>query len=69
MDHQYHLPPLHIRPASTAEGAAYLHGRPAFSNCTVPIVWYPFERLNNFAHLFRWAAAGGLQPEVPATAA
>lgn len=36
------------------EGAAYLQGQPRFSQCTVPIIWYPFERLNNFAHLFRW---------------
>lgn len=55
MDHRYPLPPLHIRPASVREGAPYLQGHPRFSECTVPIVWYPFERLNNFAHLFRWA--------------
>ena len=53
VDHRYPLPPLHIRPANVREGAAYLQGQPRFSNCTVPIVWYPFERLNNFAHLFR----------------
>jgi hypothetical protein len=53
-----------MRPASSLEGAAYLQGEPLFSSCTVPIVWYPFERLHNFAHLFRDNAAdifSGLQ--------
>lgn len=37
-DYRYANPPIRVRPASAAEGAAYL-ADPAFSSCTVPVVW------------------------------
>ena len=37
-DYRYGHPPIHVRPASSQEGTAYL-AQPAFSSCTVPIIW------------------------------
>ncbi len=37
-DYRYGNPPIRVRPASSQEGAAYL-AQPAFSSCTVPIIW------------------------------
>lgn len=49
------------RPASLSEGPAYLQ-HPAFSNCTVPVLLYPFW-LTNFGHTLRgeWACVVGTQ--------
>lgn len=54
-DYRYALPPIKVRPASSQEGTAYL-ADPAFSACTVPIVWYPMWA-GNVAHMFRDNAA------------
>jgi hypothetical protein len=39
--YMYPLDTIRSRAASADEGADYLRS-PAFSNCTVPVVWYPF---------------------------
>jgi hypothetical protein len=38
-DYRYGHAPIRVRPASSQEGAAYL-AQPAFSSCTVPIIWW-----------------------------
>lgn len=45
------LPKLHVRPATAREPRRYL-AEPAFSSCTVPVVWYPMNSFN-FAHAFK----------------
>ena len=50
-DQKVGLPPIHVRPASKQEPRAYL-AEPAFSTCTVPVVYYQ-HHCTNFAHSFR----------------
>lgn len=45
------LPKLHVRPATAREPRRYL-AEPAFSSCTVPVVWFPMNSFN-FAHAFK----------------
>ncbi|PRW61290.1 Autophagy-related 8d [Chlorella sorokiniana] len=47
----YPLATIRSRPAAHDEGAAALR-TPSFSNCTVPVVWFPFW-LTNFGHVLR----------------
>ena len=52
------LPGIHVRAASEREARRYLQ-EPAFSNCTVPVVFWG-HHMGNFAHSFRgrWGAGG-----------
>ncbi|KAL4443683.1 hypothetical protein ABPG75_011420 [Micractinium tetrahymenae] len=54
-DYRYALAPTRVRPASASEGAPYL-ADPLFSECTIPVVWYPMWA-SNMAHFFRDNAA------------
>lgn len=64
-DYRYGLAPIRVRPASATEGAPYL-AAPAFSRCTVPLVFFPMWAAN-MAHFFRDNAAKlwGLMQETP----
>ena len=47
----YPLASIRSRGQAANEGAEYLR-QPTFSQCTVPVVWYPFW-MNNFGHFLR----------------
>ena len=49
------LPPIPVRPASAREPRLYL-ADPAFSTCTVPVVYFQHNSFN-YAHTFRDNAA------------
>lgn len=54
-DFRYPLATIRSRGAAINEGTGYLQD-PVFSNCTVPVVWYPFW-MANFGHFLRGACS------------